>query len=73
VVLTGVAESIVDGVLVRIVFSALASTIAAPITGLVVAVLYFRLLALKGEQAQAQPQPQPQAASVPQQPGDRLG
>jgi hypothetical protein len=62
-----IADGIADGPLLRIVFSALASTLTAPIAALVAAVLYFRLLAIKGRR------PQPQAASVPQQPGDRLG
>ncbi len=44
----GIAASIADGPLLRIVFSALASTITAPIGALVAAVLYYRLLALKG-------------------------
>ncbi len=44
----GIAASIADGPLLRIVFSALASTITAPIGALVAAVLYSRLLAIKG-------------------------
>jgi hypothetical protein len=43
-----IAVSIADGPIVRIVFSALASTITAPITALVAAVLYYRLLAIQG-------------------------
>jgi hypothetical protein len=39
-----IANSVSDGPLVRIVFSALASTITAPITALVAGVLYYRLL-----------------------------
>jgi hypothetical protein len=46
-----IANSIADGPIIRIVFSALASTITAPIEALVAAVLYYRLLAIKGEQA----------------------
>jgi hypothetical protein len=42
-----IAASIADGPLVRIVFSALASTITAPISALVAAVLYFRLRAVE--------------------------
>ncbi len=42
-----VANSIADGPIVRIVFSALASTITAPIEALVASVLYFRLLGLQ--------------------------
>jgi hypothetical protein len=62
-VFQAIAAGIADGPLLRIVFSALASTITAPIAALVAAVLYFRLLALKGEPAAA-------AASLPQQPSD---
>ncbi|HXR61277.1 MAG TPA: hypothetical protein VN732_08130 [Solirubrobacterales bacterium] len=66
ILFTAIAAGIADGPLLRIVFSALASTITAPIAALVAAVLYFRLLAIKGEQVAA-------PASVPQQPGDGLG
>jgi hypothetical protein len=62
-----IAESIANGPIVRIVFSALASTVTAPVEALVASVLYFRLLAIKGAQAPAAP------PSVPQQPGDGLG
>lgn len=48
-----IAEGIADGPLLRIVFSALASTITAPISALVGAVLYFRLRAIEGEPAGA--------------------
>lgn len=44
----GIAASIADGPLLRIVFSALASTVTAPIGALVAAVLYYRLLAIHG-------------------------
>jgi hypothetical protein len=67
-ILVAIAASIADGPLLRIVFSALASTVTAPIEALVASVLYFRLLAIKGEPAQPATPP-----SVPQQPGDRLG
>jgi hypothetical protein len=71
IVFVAVANGISDGAILRIVFSALASTVAAPIGALVAGVLYFRLLALKGDQADpAAPAPPP---SVPQQPGDGLG
>jgi hypothetical protein len=62
-----IANSIADGPIIRIVFSALASMITAPIEALVASVLYFRLLGIKA----AAPPPQP--PSVSQQPGDRLG
>jgi len=62
-----VANGIADGPIIRVVFSALASTITAPIEALVASVLYFRLLAIKGQPAPADP------PSVPQQPGDSLG
>jgi hypothetical protein len=47
-ILTGIAEAIAGGPILRIVFGALASTLAAPVGGLVAAVLYYRLLELKG-------------------------
>ena len=61
--LTAIADGIANGPLVRIVFSAIASTFTAPITALVAAILYFRLLPLHSEPA----------ASVLEQPGDGLG
>lgn len=42
-----IAASVADGPLVRIVFSALASTITAPIPALAAGVLYYRLLPLQ--------------------------
>jgi hypothetical protein len=66
IVFAQIANSIADGPLLRIVFSALASTLTAPIGALVAAVLYYRLLAIKGQQQVA-------PNSVPQQPGDSLG
>ncbi|MBS1886328.1 MAG: hypothetical protein JSU06_03980 [Actinobacteria bacterium] len=48
-VLTAVAEAIAGGPILRIVFGALATTFTAPISGLVAAVLYYRLLAIKGD------------------------
>jgi hypothetical protein len=66
-IFTAIAAGIADGPLLRIVFSALASTLTAPITALVAAVLYFRLVAIKGQVAPVGP------PSVPQQPGDSLG
>lgn len=47
IVFGGIAASISDGPLVRIVFSALASTITAPIGALVAGILYYRLLAFE--------------------------
>jgi hypothetical protein len=70
-VFTALAEAIADGALLRIVFSALASTITAPIGALVAAVLYFRLKGIKGEQPGVEATPP--TTSVPQQPGDSLG
>jgi MFS family permease len=43
-----IAVAIANGPIVRIVFSALASTITAPIGALVAAILYYRLLSLRG-------------------------
>jgi len=48
VVFGGIAESIADGPLLRIVFGTLASTVTAPISALAAAVLYYRLLAIQG-------------------------
>ena len=50
-------EAIADGPILRIVFSALASTITAPIAALVASVLYFRLRAIEGEPAAAEAAP----------------
>lgn len=47
IVLGNVGEAIAGGPLLRIVFGALAATFAAPISALVAAVLYYRLLELK--------------------------
>jgi hypothetical protein len=60
--LTGLAEGIAGGPILRIVFGALASTITAPVGGLVAAVLYYRLRELKGESA---PLADPPAADPP--------
>jgi hypothetical protein len=54
-VFSAIGAAIADGVLVRIVFRALASTITAPISALVAAVLYFRLRAVEGEPAPGGP------------------
>jgi hypothetical protein len=56
IVLTALANAIADGPLLRIVFSALASTLTAPITALVAAVLYFRLLPASGGASQQPPE-----------------
>jgi hypothetical protein len=55
VILTGIAEAIAGGPILRIVFGALASTLTAPVGGLVAAVLYYRLLELKGDSAPPHP------------------
>jgi MFS family permease len=57
-ILTGIAEAIAGGPILRIVFGALASTITAPIGGLVAAVLYYRLLELQGGSAPGHPNDQ---------------
>jgi hypothetical protein len=51
-VFVAIANGIADGPLLRIVFSALASTLAAPIGALVASVLYYRLLALQPQPAE---------------------
>ncbi len=45
---SAIAGSIANGALVRVVFSAIAATITAPVSALVAAVLYFRLRAIEG-------------------------
>lgn len=55
-ILGAIAEGIAGGPILRIVFGALASTLTAPIGALVAAVLYYRLLELKGGAA---PPPHP--------------
>jgi hypothetical protein len=52
-ILTGIAEAIAGGPILRIVFGTLATTLTAPIGGLVAAVLYYRLLAIKGDEPAA--------------------
>src|SRR5215213_4532844 len=64
-VFTAIAGAITDGAILRIVFSALASTITAPITALVAAVLYYRLLAIQGSAAPSPPSPAPVGAPAP--------
>ena len=60
-ILGAIAEGIANGPILRIVFGALASTLTAPIGALVAAVLYYRLLELKGSSA------------APPDPSDRFG
>jgi hypothetical protein len=48
-ILASIAEAIAGGPILRIVFGTLATTLTAPIGGLVAAVLYYRLLAIKSE------------------------
>jgi len=57
-ILTGIAEAIAGGPILRIVFGALASTLTAPVGGLLAAVIYYRLLELKGESAPRHPSDQ---------------
>jgi hypothetical protein len=54
-----IASSVSDGPLVRIVFSALASTITAPIGALVAGALYYRLLAFEAPAAVVAPDAAP--------------
>jgi hypothetical protein len=65
IVFTSIAIAIANGPIVRIVFSAIASTLTAPITALAAAVLYFRLLAIEGPRTPPAPPPPP--ASLPPQ------
>lgn len=55
IVFGGIAASISNGWAVRIVFSALAQTITAPISALVAAILYYRLLPLGASPPPAEP------------------
>jgi hypothetical protein len=48
IVFGGIASALSNGPIVRIVFSALASTITAPIAALIAGILYYRLLAMGG-------------------------
>jgi hypothetical protein len=57
-----IAAAIADGPLLRIVFSALASTITAPISALVAAVIYFHLRTIEGA---PEPLPGPDAPAPP--------
>jgi hypothetical protein len=59
-VLTSIAEAIAGGPILRIVFGTLATTLTAPISGLVAAVLYYRLIELKGEAPTPSPSPGPE-------------
>jgi hypothetical protein len=56
-ILTSIAESIAGGPILRIVLGTLATTLTAPIAGLLAAVLYYRLLLLKGPPPEAPPPP----------------
>jgi hypothetical protein len=56
----GIGAAISDAAVVRILFSLIASTVTAPISALVAAVIYFRLLAIKKEAGAA-----PAEASAP--------
>lgn len=70
IVFAAIAAAIADGPLLRIVFSALASTITAPVSALVAAVIYFRL---RGSGSTTDPAPvaapgpvdQPEPPAVP--------
>jgi hypothetical protein len=53
IALASLAAAIADGPILEVVFSALASTVTAPIEALVTSVLYFRLLEIKGEPPEA--------------------
>jgi hypothetical protein len=64
-IFSAIGAAIADGVFVRIVFRALASTITAPISALVAAVLYFRLRAIEGPGETAPPGPPAGASPLP--------
>lgn len=65
---TVIGGAIANGPLVRIVFSALATTLAAPVSALVAAILYFRLLALQTTPAAPAAPPPPGHSPPPPQP-----
>lgn len=50
-----IAETVASGPLVRIVFAALAATLTAPVTALVAATVYFRLLSINSQQQPGEP------------------
>jgi hypothetical protein len=64
-VFTQIAASIADGPLIRIVFTAIASTITAPIVALVAAILYFRLRAFEESSRSSLEDPAMSAAPGP--------
>jgi hypothetical protein len=68
IILLSIASGIADGPILRIVFSALASTLTAPISALVAGVLYYRLVGI--ERAGAPPATPP---TDPVDPIDPLG
>jgi hypothetical protein len=56
-VLNSIGEAIADGPIVRVVMSAIASTLTAPIEGLAASVLYYRLLELHAPVVPSESQP----------------
>jgi hypothetical protein len=54
-ILLAIADAIAGGPILRIVFGALASTLPAPVGGLLAAVIYYRLLELKNQSAPPHP------------------
>jgi Uncharacterised protein family (UPF0259) len=71
-ILGAIASGITDAVVLKIIFSLLAYTVTAPITALVAAVLYYRLLGAGGgapaAPAAGEPAPAPEAPSAPSAP-----
>jgi hypothetical protein len=65
IVFGAVADAVSSGPIVRIVFSAIASTITAPISALVAAVLYFRLRELEAAPAPVGDPETPAPPTVP--------
>lgn len=57
IVFGSIAAAIANGPLIRIVFSAIASTFTAPVAALVASVLYFRLRAIEGASVPADDAP----------------
>jgi hypothetical protein len=65
VILGAIGVAISETAVSRIVFSLIASTLTAPVSALVAAVIYFRLIAIKGETAPAAAAPAAPSGSEP--------
>lgn len=68
-ILGSIAEAIAGGPFLRIVFSALAATVTAPVGALAAGVLYYRLLVIKGDPGVVDPDPAAEQYTPPGPPG----